>query len=725
MFSHRLSTALTSRRGAWISLAIALAVMTLLMGVFARAVPPAGSAALPAQAESARVTQLLETFPSASERHVLLVAEASGPLSVAQRSGLDATVAALAAQAGHPASPVRVSEDGRAALADLRIDATETSDANAQLVKALRETAATHAPDGVTTYVTGGPAFAADVTLAFAGADFTLLIVTIAVVAVLLIATYRSPILWLLPIAVVGLADGVAGKVTAALGTALDLHFDSGIISVLVFGAGANYALLLISRYREYLRREADHRVALAGAWRATAPALLASNVTVVLAVATLALAAVPTTRGLGLTAATGLLIALLAVLFALPPLLAVCGRRVFWPYAPRVESAEAPDAVGSRGWGALAAQALRRPALSLAAGGLVLLVLASGLLGARVGLSQTEQFRGEAGAAQGVAALSRHFDAGAAQPLEVVAASAAAESVQSALGKVAGVSAMRVVETNGTFTRLQAVTTAEPGSAESRDLVERVRDTAHSVPSAGALVGGEAAAEADARAAHLTDFTLVAPLVVLAGFVVLVAFLRTLVAPLLLLLINIVSAGAALGLGAVLSRVVLGESALDLQVPLLAWMFLVALGVDYTIFVVHRARQESLRHGTREGMVRAIGHTGGVITSAGLVLAGVFAALGVLPLVTLGQLGLIVGVGVLVDTLLVRSVVVPALFGLVGDKLWGAGFAREADAARTNDPAAAPTLTGPDALTGPGALTGPDDNPTPSLPDRPAKVST
>ncbi|WP_434967190.1 MMPL family transporter [Janibacter indicus] len=251
---------------------------------------------------------------------------------------------------------------------------SEDSDAQVQTIKDLRAEVADHAPAGLVVQVTGGPAFGADVAASFEGADFTLLAVTIGVVALLLLLTYRSPVLWLVPLTVVGIADQLAGTVTAAVGEASGLPFDAGIVSVLVFGAGANYALLLISRYREELHEHDDHLVALRAAWRATVPAIVASNATVVLALGTLLLAAVPGTRGLGLTSAVGLFIALVAVVVVLPTALALVGRRVFWPFVPHPGDEISREGV----WARVARVVVRRPAAFLVGGLVVLAVLAS-----------------------------------------------------------------------------------------------------------------------------------------------------------------------------------------------------------------------------------------------------------------------------------------------------------------------------------------------------------
>ncbi|WP_306169503.1 MMPL family transporter [Microbacterium sp. RU33B] len=298
---------------------------------------------------------------------------------------------------------------------------------------------------------------------------------------------------------------------------------------------------------------------------------------------------------------------------------------------------------------------------------------MAAGLFGTTVGLSQVEKFRVPTESSVGLEVLAAHFDAGQAQPFVIVARAADADAVTAAAESVTGVVRVSASGTSpdGDLVRLSVVGEPAPGTPDSRALVVELRASVHTVTGADALVGGQGAADVDARDGNLRDFLLIAPLILIVTFLVLVVLLRALVAPLVLLAVNTLSAIAAVGAGAWLGRVAFGWDALDLPVPLLSFLFLVALGVDYTIFLVHRARTEARVSGTRAGMVTALATTGGVITSAGIVLAGVFAALGLLPLVTLGQIGLIVGIGVLVDTLVVRTLVVPALFSLLGDRMW------------------------------------------------------
>lgn len=665
---------MTSRGGAWIMLGVVLLIMTALFGLFGSAKAPAGNEQAPAGSESARASALLAEFPNADRQSVIVVASRNdgATLSAQDVDALESLLPVLGTHAdADPTGPL-VSEDEKAAVLVTPIAVGQTSTDTAAVISALRADVDEHAPDGMNLLVTGGPAFGADIAASFEGADFTLLLVTILIVAVLLIVTYRSPVLWLLPLAAVGLADGLAGRLTAAAGSAWDLQFDAGIISVLVFGAGTNYALLLISRYREELATTASHRRALSTAWRRTAPAILASNLTVVLALLTLVLAVIPGTHGLGVSSAIGLLVALASVLFLLPPLLAVCGRNVFWPFVPR------PGAAARRGgvWRTIATRVVSRPVVSLLGGAALLAVMTVGLVGTTVGLDQVDKFRVPSESTTGLEVLSNHFPAGEAQPILIVTDSGEADPVLTAAREVDGV--VRAIPVGTTddekLTKILVTSEYAPSTEESLAQITGLRDAVHAVPGAEAVVGGAVATDLDARAGNLADLGVVVPLVLAVSFLVLVFLLRSLVAPLLLLAVNVASAVAAIGAGAWLSRVLFGQHALDLPVPLLAFLFLVALGIDYTIFLVHRARTEAALRGTRVGMVEAVAHTGSVITSAGIVLAAVFAALGVLPLVTLGQLGLIVGVGVIVDTLVVRTVIVPALFALVGDRIWWPG---------------------------------------------------
>lgn len=672
--SSGFANALTSRRGAWVSILLAVLAVVGVFGALSGAEAPSGNDAAPPASESAAVTALLSEFNDSAKQTVLLVAsrDDGSALTAADLDAMRELAPRLDAETGFAASPPFASEDGLAAVMQTSMTQGADNGATAEVVFALRDIVAEHPIDGVTVQITGGPAFGADITSAFAGADFTLLIVTIGIVALLLILTYRSPVLWIVPLVVVALADRMAGLVTAVVGTGLELQFDSGIVSVLVFGAGTNYALLLISRYREELLRNEDHRAALAQAWCKTAPAILASNVTVVLSLATLVFAVIPGTRGLGISSAVGLLIALAFGLLVLPPVLAVCGRGIFWPFVPK----PGQHRVQGRAWRAIATRVVARPVVSIVAAGALLVIMASGLIGASVGLNQTDKFRVAAESAAGLEVLGEHFPAGEAQPMIIVANTGEVPAVVAAAEGIDGVIRVTPVSESrdASLTRILVTGEPAPSTPESLALVEQLRAAVHDIDGADALVGGVVATDVDARAGNTRDLLVIAPLVLLVSFIVLLVLLRSLVAPVLLMLVNLLSAVAAIGGGAWLSRVLFDQPALDLQVPLLSFLFLVALGIDYTIFLVHRARAEAQAFGTKRGMVEAVAGTGGVITSAGIVLAAVFAALGVLPLVTLGQIGLIVGLGVIVDTFVVRTIMVPAIFSLVGDRIWWPG---------------------------------------------------
>ena len=687
---------LTSKRGSWLVLGGIVVLVALIFGLLSGAGEDRANESAPADSESTQAQKILDEFPEADKQSVMVVTsnEDGSELSADDQAELKKLGTSLGESVGDESTetvtgPI-LSDDKQAALLMVPITVGLTNSETAETVDDLRTaiaddpTASGLTGDGMSLLVTGGPAIGADIASAFDGADFTLLIVTIVIVALLLIITYRSPILWLLPLIVIGTADGLASTVTAAVGDGLDLQFDPGIISVLVFGAGANYALLFISRYREELRRFADHRAALAEAWTHTATTILASNLTVVLSLLSLVFAIIPGTRGLGITAAVGLLISAAAVLFALPPVLAICGKKMFWPFIPKAEdtvtepspeNTTTTEAAKPSIWRTIATRVVRRPGLHLGAGIVILGVMATGFIGSSIGLDQTEKFRVQSESAQGLDVLADHFPPGESQPIWIVADTDHADDVVDSVSDMDGVvraSAIEDTNVDGTsVTKIMVTGEYEPDSAKGLDLVEDIRTDVHAIDGANAQVGGAAATELDARDGNQTDFFTIVPMVLAISFIILLGILRAPIAAFTLLLVNVVSSAAAIGLGAFLSRTIFGQSALDAQVPILAFLFLVALGIDYSIFLAHRAKKESVLHGGRQGMIEAVAHTGGVITSAGIVLAGVFAALGMLPLMVLGQLGLIVGVGVLVDTIIVRTVIVPSIFGLVGDRMW------------------------------------------------------
>ncbi|WP_308014501.1 MULTISPECIES: MMPL family transporter [unclassified Rhodococcus (in: high G+C Gram-positive bacteria)] len=681
---------LVSGPRSWIvALLVVLAAGALIGGVGSNSAAGSSPTSLPSDAESARVDALLEEFPDADLSPVILVVTRADGGALSEQDLADVAAARMrmngverGVDAGAPDAPVVPAPDGEAAIAPVQVSTSESGTTLADLVTELRTAATDGLPDGLTAQVTGGPAFAADIADSFSGANVTLLGVTALVVALLLIATYRSPVLWLVPLAVVGFGDRVASTVGTAVSGLTGLSFDgstSGITSVLVFGAGTNYALLLISRYREELRRESDHRVALHHAVRRAGPAIVASNATVVLALLTLLLGTLPSTRSLGGLAAAGLVVAAVFVLFVLPPLLSLFGRKLFWPFVPRVGDPEPTD----KGVFFRVANAVgRRPGRAAAVSLVALAVCILGLVGTTVGLSQTEQFRVTAESVTGIDTLAEHFPAGQSDPTVVVARTAAASEVEAALQDTDGVvSVSRTADSQpgtsqpGTsdtgLTEWSVVLDAEPSSDGAFAAVENLRASVAPITGADALVGGSDAQALDTSDAAARDRLVIIPVILLVVLLVLFALLRSALAPLVLVATTVLSTLAALGIGSWASENIFGFPALGDNVPLFGFLFLVALGVDYTIFLVTRAREETPSYGTRTGIVRAVASTGAVITSAGIVLAAVFTVLGVLPLILLTQLGIVVGLGILLDTFVVRTIVIPALFTLIGPRIW------------------------------------------------------
>ncbi|MGY1945406.1 MMPL family transporter [Nocardia asiatica] len=664
---------MTARTSWVLLLALAAASIGLIGAVGENEAAGQAPTALPSSAESARVEQALADFPDAGTAAAIVVVTRAdgGELTEDDRN---ATAAAVARASGRTPGPADLlaAPDRKAAIGQVPVDAGLSGFPLTERISDIRTAAREGLPEGLTLQVTGGPAFGADIADSFSGANVTLLAVTAVVVAVLLIATYRSPVLWLVPLLVVGAADRVATSAGTALARLTPLTFDgstSGVTSVLVFGAGTNYALLLVSRYRDELHREPDHRAALRQAVRRAGPAILASNVTVVAALLVLLLASVPSTRSLGVMAALGLLIAVVFVLLALPAALALCGRNVFWPFVPRADDR---DTAGEGVWHAIAARVVRRPALIAGSAIAVLAVCATGLLTTQVGLSQTEQFRVSAESVEGFDALAQHFPSGSSDPAIVLARGTAAAGIEEAFRRTEGVVLTWQTGTSPTgLTRWSVVIDAPPSSARAFGTIEALRASVGQVAGADALVGGTDAQALDVQNAASRDRAVIIPLILVVVLVVLLVLLRAVPAALLLVAVTVLSALAALGLGSWMSEHVFGFPALDISVPLFAFLFLVALGVDYTIFLVTRAREETPRYGTTHGMVRAVSVTGAVITSAGIVLAAVFCVLGVLPLITLTQVGIVVGLGILLDTFVVRTVVIPALFSLIGRKIW------------------------------------------------------
>jgi putative drug exporter of the RND superfamily len=630
--------------------------------------------AVPSSAESIRAAALVKESPSGGQAPVILVGSRTDDavLSPADLAAIDQSRQRVLARPGVTGGPPpTTSTDGRAALAPVSIPADVSGFDLRDAMNGLRAAATNGAPQDIRLQITGGPAFAADIADSFSGANFTLLAVSAAVVALLLIVTYRSPILWLVPLSVIAVADRTATALGGVVSTLTGLSADgssTGITSVLVFGAGTNYALLLISRYREELTATLHHRDALRVAVRRAGPAILASNATVVLALLTLLLAAAPSTRALGVQAACGLAVAMLFVLVALPPLLAVFGRRLFWPFIPQRRGAHAAESFNA--WYRVAKRVSEHAGRITIATVLLLAALSAGLLDTPIGLSQTDQFRVEAESVAAYDTLSAHFPAGLTDPTRVIGRTDRRDELRQAITDVPGVVSLADAGAATGLTQFAVVINAEPGSDKAFDVIDSLRRSVRGVDEA-AVVGGSDALALDARTTARHDQRVVIPAILGVVLLVLYLLLRSALAPPMLVAVTVFSALAALGLGSWAGVHIFGFPALDNTTPLFAVLFLIALGVDYTIFLVTRAREESGKIGTRDGIVRAVAATGTVITSAGIVLAAVFAVLGVLPLIVLTQVGIVVGLGILLDTFLVRTIIIPALFTLVGQRIW------------------------------------------------------
>ncbi|NYE36300.1 RND superfamily putative drug exporter [Nocardioides cavernae] len=705
MPAHRtpaLARVITGRRTAWL-----VALVPILLALAVLALVPEGERettstdASPVGADSTSAAQLLDELPEDEGQVAIVLWTADdGELSRQAQGELTKQAVGLLSDAGGGGeapegagdgppgaqgeesqgeegqgdegqgrrSPLVVAEDGTAAFVAVPVLSSSNTD-NIDKVEDLRSTLTDDVPDGVTVQVTGPAGIQADIGQVFDGADFRLLAATAAVVAILLIITYRSPVLWLVPLTVVGIADRLAAIVATNVLEVTGVAWDEstvGILSVLVFGAGTDYALLLISRYRDELKTTESRFEAMGHALSRTFEAVLSSSTTVVLGLLTLLLSSIPTTRGLGLACAVGVLIAATFALVVLPAALVVFGRWIFWPRVPRVGDTVLVDSNSL--WHRVGDAVARRPRTFVVATIAGLAVLASGTASITTGLRPADQFVQRPEAISAAERLGESFPAGTSDPIQV-ATRADAEQVLKAVEDVDGVSSARVTTSADGISQIDAVPDAEPGSEEAQALVGSVRDAVDGFDDTH--VGGGDAEAVDAEEYAERDRLVILPLILLLVLGALVVLLRSVVAPLLLVATVLATYAAAMGASWWLFQTVFDFAAMDTGVPLLAFLFLVALGVDYNIFLVTRAREEAREHGTRAGMLRALTATGGVITSAGILLAAVFAVLGVLPLVVLAQLGAIIFVGVLLDTLVVRTVLVPALALTLGERFW------------------------------------------------------
>jgi putative drug exporter of the RND superfamily len=538
---------------------------------------------------------------------------------------------------------------------------------------------------GVDVYVTGALGFNADFTEVFESLDTKVLGVTVVLVLVLLGLIYRSPLIALIPLVVVGFAYSIAQGLVYVYGQAGNTVSENGtsILVVLMFGVGTDYCLLLVSRYREELRRFPDKHDAMGRAMRRAGPAILASGLTVALTMLVLLLADVGSTHSLGPVSAIGVAVALVAGLTLLPALLTIAGRRGFWPRRGTVELVPEGAAVERVGiWRRVGERVLQRPTAALIVTVLGFGAAALGLLAYKEDYSIGGAFKEQTESLTGFEIMQEAFPPGALAPTTVLVDGgagppppAAVARVQQALRGVRGVAAVTPAgaSSDGRIARLSVVFADDPFEESSLEHVEAMRDRAADVMPRGVrvLIGDGSAVQADFNAAAARDLRLIVPLALLVIFVILAVLLQALVAPVALIASVVLSFLGTLGLSIVVFRFVFGDTGVDNSLPTYAFIFLTALGIDYTIFLMSRVREEARRLGTREGTLVALAATGPVITSAGIILAGTFSVLVTLPITFIFDLGFMVAVGILLDTFVVRTIMVPAIIELLGDRTW------------------------------------------------------
>jgi RND superfamily putative drug exporter len=677
-----LARIVTGRRSKLVVLAtwlLTLGALGPLIGSFESKQRNEPSSFLPADAESVRALELSDRFPSAEGVAAIAVFARASGLTPDDRAAVARAREELAAsppEGVESVSPPQPSRDGKAALVVAQIVTEGDEEVLVAAVESIRETAAGVAGDGLEGKVTGPAGYSADATKAFEGINSTLLLATTTLVFVLLVLIYRSPIFWALPLLAVFFAEGLVrgiGSLLVDAGLVVNGQ-TGGILLVLVFGAGTDYALLLTARYREELHRHEDRHEAMRIAVRQAGPGILASAGTVVAALLCLSLASVNSTAGLGPVGAMGVAVAATAMLTALPALLVLGGRRAFWPFVPRFDGEGVETGIAWRRgfWGRLGAWIERRHRAVWIGTTLALVAVALGTLTLDTSLTTGNAFRGDIESVEGQELLERSFPAGASAPTNVVVTDPLRlDAVEAAARAAPQVAVVGEVEEGPPGALFTVTLTEDPFSREGFALIEPLRAQLREAGGDAVLVGGATAEEQDLRDAVRSDTLLLVPLVLLVVFAILVALLRALVGPLMLMATVVLSFFAALGLSLLVFEAFADFPGEDPSYPLYAFIFLVALGIDYNIFLMARVREEAHALPTKEAMLKGLAVTGGVITSAGIVLAGTFSVLAVLPLVALTQIGITVALGVLLDTFVVRSVLVPALTFSLGERTW------------------------------------------------------
>ena len=687
----------------WIILVAAFVVVGLMSPLNAKLVDVQNNEAsswLPGSAESTKVVEELTGTVDPNDIPTLVVYHRPGGLTDADLAAMDEDAtkiadldgvtdkgaispnqaAALAAQ-GQPGVPDLISKDREVAYVAFTfnfgkngwLDIPDAADKVRDIAKL----------DGVTVHLAGYGGQAADASEAFSGIDSSLLLIAGGVVILILLITYRSPILWLLPIISAAVSYMIAGGVVYLLAKYADLTVNGqsqSILGILVIGAGTDYALLLIARYREELRRHEDRHEAMGFALHRAAPAILASAATVVIGMLCLSFADLNSTAGLGPVLAVGIAVTFLVMVTLLPALLVIFGRWMFWPKRPTFGS---PEPTGTGLWARLGSRISPRPRRVWAVTAGLLLIACLGLLKLDPsGLSTEESYTKKFDSIKGQTTLVEHGLSDTSNTVQVVANNDQIPAVEDAVGTVEGLGEpTKPIDIGKGRSYFEAAVGKDISSSPAFDIVRATRDAVHAVPGADALVGGGSAFYLDTKLASERDNKVIMPIVLVVVFLILMLLLRALVAPLILMGTVVLSFGAALGISTLLFTEVFtrlgifdtneGFAHTDPGFPLFTFVFLVALGIDYNIFLMTRVREETANHGTRKGSLIALSSTGGVITSAGVVLAATFLVLGSLPLVFLAELGTAVALGVLLDTMIVRSVLVTALNLDLGPKIW------------------------------------------------------
>ena len=689
---HRqIAGTLTGRVTKWIVLGVWILVAVGSAGFASKLTEVQNNEAsswLPSSAESTRALEKLGPFQDPNAIPTLVVYEREGGLTADDLAAIEDDAAEFAAMDGLAApgaqgtppviSPATaeqigipaVSEDGEVAQTQITFDlGADGWNKLPDVATELRDIAAI---DGVEIYIAGAGGQAADAAEAFGGIDSTLLFATLSVVILILLLTYRSPVLWILPIICAGVSLFTAQAIIYFLAKYADLTVNGqsqAILTILVIGAGTDYALLLVARYREELRRHEDRHEAMAFALHRAAPAILASAATVVLGMLCLLFAEMNSTAGLGPVAAIGISVTFVVMVTLLPALLVITGRWVFWPRRPAFGS---PEPTQSGIWARVGRAIAPRPRRVWVITSALLAVACLGLFTLNTnGLSTEDTYTTDFESVTGQQTLVEHGLLDQSNTVMVVADAEQGEAVAAAMTGLEGVESPSPPVSQDGVAFIQATIDHDPSTQAAFDTVERVREAVHAVEGADALVGGGSAFFLDTLNASERDSIVIIPIILVVVLLILMALLRSVLAPLILMVTVVLSFGAALGLSSLLFEYVFGFAGADPSFPLFAFVFLVALGIDYNIFLMTRVREETMHLGTRKGALVALTSTGGVITSAGLVLAATFLVLGTIPLVFLAELGVAVALGVILDTMIVRSVLVTAINMDLGGRIW------------------------------------------------------